>query len=110
MGSKQEQHNSSVNQIMTAIFTHEEITMDFYSCEEAITRLNDYLDHELTADERTDVMKHLQICQPCLERFRFEEVLLTQIRQRGVATVAPHSLRQRLGSALRVFLQQSDGH
>ena len=36
--------------------------VDIYSCEEALKRLNDYLDHELNDDERTVVVKHLEIC------------------------------------------------
>jgi len=49
---------------------------DYYSCEEAVKRLNDYLDRELTEKEREDVIKHLQICRPCLEKFSFEENLI----------------------------------
>ena len=44
---------------------------DFYSCEEAVKRLNEYLDHEMTDEERVVVLKHLEICRPCLRRFTF---------------------------------------
>ncbi len=92
------------------IFTQQEIAADFKSCSEAIDRLNDYLDHELKPEERADVMKHLQICQPCLQRFHFEETLLVQMRMRVTAMGAPNSLRQRLGTVIRNFVVQSDGH
>jgi len=71
-------------------------TFDFYSCDEAVKRLNDYLDHELTADERADVVKHLHLCKPCFERFHFEENLMVSIRTKFQAMNAPTSLRSKL--------------
>ena len=108
MGSNQNEPSNQA--VIGAIFSEQEIAFDFYSCEEAINRLNDYLDHELKPEERDDVVKHLQICQPCLARFHFEETLLVQMRARVTAMVAPHSLRQRLGSVIRNFVVQTDGH
>ena len=35
------------------------VDRDFYSCEEAVKRLNEYLDHEMTPEERVVVLKHL---------------------------------------------------
>jgi anti-sigma factor (TIGR02949 family) len=76
-------------------------TFDYYSCEEAIKRLNDYLDHELQPDERSDVLKHLQICKPCLERFHFEEGLLQSLRVRVARVTAPGHLRARIADMFR---------
>lgn len=76
------------------------ITLDFYDCEEAVKRLNDYLDHELAPEERADVVKHLQICKPCLERFHFEESLVTQLRERMKKFCCPESLKNKLGSLI----------
>src|SRR5580658_1335522 len=53
---------------------------DYYSCEEAIKRLNEYLDHQLTQEERAVVIKHLEICKPCLSRFSFEQTLIISLR------------------------------
>jgi mycothiol system anti-sigma-R factor len=86
---------------LSKMFSEEDVAFDFYSCEEAIIRLNDYLDHELNTAERADVVKHLQICKPCLERFHFEETLITQIRVKVAGFIAPKSLRERLGSIMK---------
>ena len=52
------------------------VGMDPYSCEEAVKRLNEYLDHELSDAERVIVVKHLEICRSCLGRFMFEQTLV----------------------------------
>ena len=108
MGSIQNEPSNQAS--MATIFSKQEIEFNFRSCEEAINKLNDYLDHELQPEERADVVKHLQICQPCLARFHFEETLLVQMRARVTAVIAPQALRQRLGSVIRNFVVQSDGH
>ncbi len=77
------------------------IGMDPYSCEEAIKRLNEYLDHELSESERVVVLKHLAICKPCLGRFTFEQTLIVSLRQKLTHLRAPSTLRDRLSSLLR---------
>jgi mycothiol system anti-sigma-R factor len=74
---------------------------DFYSCEEAIKRLNEYLDSELDSAEKADVIKHLQICEPCLERFSFEKTLITIMRKKMCGSVAPLQLKQRLAALMK---------
>ena len=75
--------------------------IDFYSCEEALNRLNDYLDRELNETERLVVMKHLEICKPCFSRFSFEQTLVISLRQKIVALEAPERVRKRLREILR---------
>lgn len=74
---------------------------DIYSCEEALRRLNDYLDHELTPDERVVVMQHLEICKPCFRRFSFEQTLIVSLRQKLTHVRAPETLRAKLHILLR---------
>lgn len=78
------------------------IAFDFYSCEECIKRLNDYLDHELSPEERADVVKHLSLCKPCLERFSFEESLVVSLREKVTRFVcAPAELRAKLAKIIK---------
>lgn len=77
------------------------VGMDPYSCEECIKRLNDYLDHELSEGERGVVLKHLEICKPCLGRFTFEQTLMVSLRQKITFIRAPETLREKLHSLLR---------
>jgi len=76
-------------------------SVDIYSCEEALKRLNEYLDHELNESERTVVIKHLEICKPCLSRFTFEQNLIVSIRQKLCGMAAPQPLKERLKGLLR---------
>lgn len=82
--------------------------MDFYSCEEAIKRLDEYLDHELNETERTVVMKHLEICKPCFSRFSFEQTLVVSLRQRIAALAAPQAIREKLRCLLRTEKNRTD--
>jgi len=63
------------------------------NCKEAVKRLNQYLDRELSDDEQRIVRQHLEHCPPCLDLFRFEENVLTFIGERCRQTMAPSSLR-----------------
>lgn len=74
---------------------------DFYSCEEAIKRLNEYLDHQLNDEERVVVIKHLEICKPCLSRFTFEQELIVSIRQKLCSMGMPQNLKDKLKGLLR---------
>ena len=77
------------------------LNVDYYSCEEAVKRLNEYLDHEMTAEERVVVLKHLEICRPCLKRFSFEQTLVISLRQKALLLCAPSTLREKLHGLLR---------
>jgi len=74
---------------------------DIYSCEVALRRLNDYLDHELTPDERVVVIQHLEICKPCFKRFSFEQTLIVSLREKLTHLRAPEMLRAKLHILLR---------
>jgi mycothiol system anti-sigma-R factor len=76
------------------------VGMDPYSCQEAIQRLNDFLDHELSESERVIVLKHLEICKSCLGRFTFEETLVVSLRQKVMHMHAPETLKQKLHAIL----------
>ena len=77
------------------------VGFDPYECEEAIKRLNDFLDHQLTEGERAVVVKHLEICRPCLRRFTFEQTLIISLRQKVTQVCAPQGLKDKLHSLLR---------
>jgi len=48
-------------------------------CREAIARLDEYMDREITPDERARLEKHLRLCDHCTEEFdlrsRAQEIL-----------------------------------
>ncbi len=87
-------------EVVTSTVEHTQV-FDFYSCEEAIKRLDEFLDHELSPDERGDVMNHLQLCRPCFDRFDFEQVLMGSLRDKMSRITAPINLKDRLKDLLQ---------
>lgn len=74
---------------------------DFYSCEAAVKRLNEYLDQQLDEREKLVVLRHLEICRPCFRRFTFERTLVVSLRQKVSAMVIPPALQTKLHGLLR---------
>ena len=76
------------------------MTHDEGSCTEAIHRLYEYLDGELTPALRMVIQQHLDDCLPCLEAFDFEAELRSIVAQKCRDTV-PDGLRLRIVEALQ---------
>jgi anti-sigma factor (TIGR02949 family) len=68
-------------------------------CEEM---MQPYLDHTLTEAERLEAEHHLDECEWCRRRYRFEESLRVYVRQ-VVAEPMPDELKAKL-AALRIPL------
>ena len=68
-------------------------------CEEM---MQPYLDHVLTEAERVEAESHLDECEYCRRRYRFEESLRVYVRKATDEQMRPE-LRQKL-SALRIPL------
>jgi anti-sigma factor (TIGR02949 family) len=68
-------------------------------CEEM---MQPYLDHILTEAERAEAEHHLDECEWCRRRYRFEESLRVYVRQ-AVSEAMPVELKQKLAS-LRIPL------
>lgn len=75
-------------------------TVDRYTCVEVFSRLNDYLDRELSEEEMALVREHLAVCAVCASEFAFEERLLVQIRGTLPRIAAPPDLVQNVLRAL----------
>jgi anti-sigma factor RsiW len=68
-------------------------------CEEM---MQPYLDHLLTEEERVEAESHLDECEQCRRRYRFEESLRVYVRQ-ATSEVMSAELRVKL-STLRIEL------
>jgi anti-sigma factor RsiW len=68
-------------------------------CEEM---MQPYLDHTLTEAERVEAEGHLDECDWCRRRYRFEESLRVYVRQASTETMSA-GLKQKL-AALRIPL------
>lgn len=65
-------------------------------CREAMHRLYQFLDRELSEEDQEVVRAHLHHCPPCQDVFRFEENVLTFIGETCRKTAAPPSLHDRV--------------
>jgi anti-sigma factor (TIGR02949 family) len=72
------------------------MTLDRYTCLETVRRLDDYLDRELSAVERHEVERHLETCDRCLQRFRFEAAVIDELRTKVRRVHVPAELEERL--------------
>ena len=68
-------------------------------CNETLRELYQFLDGEITDEDRTHIQQHLDDCSPCLAAFDFEAELRQVVRNRCVDTV-PESLRARIAQAI----------
>ena len=75
--------------------------LDRYTCLETVRRLDDYLDRELSDKERREVERHLETCDRCLGRFRFEGGVLDELKTKLRRVKTPDTLAARLRKALR---------
>ena len=72
-----------------------------YTCEEAFRRLDDYLDHELSAEEMVLVREHLEICAGCAREFNFESSVLKGVGQKLQQIDLPDTLQARILALLK---------
>ncbi len=84
----------------------ETVPVAYSECQEAVRRLTEWLDKELSPAEEARVQQHLNHCRGCFARFHFEETLLHTIRTRVETLRAPAGLRDRILSL--IGLRDSD--
>ena len=83
--------------------------LDRYTCEEALRRLEDFLDRELAPEEMRRVQAHLDTCAACTSQFRFEDRVLEGLREKVRRIDLPESLRDRIARRLDEERRASNG-
>lgn len=68
-------------------------------CNQTLREIYQFLDGELTEDDRDNIAQHLHDCSPCLEAYDFEAELKAVVRNRCTDRV-PESLRTRIAQAI----------
>jgi len=74
--------------------------IDPLTCREAVARLDDYVDRELSEAEMGRVREHLETCEACAGHFRAEEQLLHQVREKVRRIAVPGGLMERIQKRL----------
>ena len=70
-------------------------------CEEVARRLHSFLDRELDEGEIAEVQAHLDECEECHSKFRFEASFKRLLATHSSDQAASPSLRERLSNRLR---------
>jgi anti-sigma factor (TIGR02949 family) len=83
--------------------------LDRCTCEEALRRLEDFLDRELAPEEMRRVQVHLDTCAACTSQYRFEAQLLDGLREKIRRISLPGELRERISRRLDEERRASNG-
>ena len=78
-------------------------------CDEAEERLHRFLDRELEGAEIAEVQAHLQNCEECRSKFRFEDSFKKLVLTHSSDQRAPAGLRERLAQRARLEKDANDG-
>ena len=71
-------------------------------CKDAVERLYEFLDGELTSEKRTSISNHIDACGHCLDAYEFHTELKIVISKK-CHTDLPVGLRDRVFDALRAL-------
>ena len=74
--------------------------LSLYTCNDALKRLNDYLDRELTPRETKSLERHLKMCLECSKKFAFEAEVIKQVRSKLKKVELPEGLMAKLSQSL----------
>lgn len=71
-------------------------------CAEALERLYEYLDGELTADSAEEVRRHVEVCDACYPEVKLTTEFRDALHRAAQGQpVCPDSLRRKVGRLLR---------
>jgi len=76
-------------------------------CEDAMRKLWDFLDGELSEDEQEALKKHLEVCRRCYPAYDFQKAYLNYTRRLATQEQAPPELRRRL--FMRLLAEETVG-
>ena len=68
-------------------------TMSDSDCSEALLRVYEYLDGEMSTDDCRKIQAHLDDCGPCLRQYNLDQALKAVIKRSCACEEAPMELR-----------------
>ena len=85
----------------------EPISVD--SCEDVLSHVFEFLDHETGDARRAQISEHLEDCSPCLREFGIEQEFKALVRRRCGGDAPPSGLRERIKIQLTSVSFEEDG-
>jgi anti-sigma factor (TIGR02949 family) len=71
-------------------------------CQAVIDRLFDYIDGELTEENKLALKNHLDLCKQCFDRIQFEFILREKMKNK-THVCCPEKLRRRIQILIEQF-------
>lgn len=75
------------------------MTHTLINCEQALERMFEYIDHELSPEERESMQEHLHTCKSCFSRAEFERRLKQKLSR--LRDEAEPAARERLEKLIK---------
>jgi len=82
---------------------------DITSCDDVLSHVFEFLDHETDDARRAVIAEHLEDCSPCLRQFGIEQEFKALVRRRCGGDPTPVGLRDRIKVQLTTVSFEEDG-
>jgi mycothiol system anti-sigma-R factor len=79
------------------------------SCDDVLSHVFEFLDHETDDARRAVIAEHLEDCSPCLRQFGIEQEFKALVRRRCGGDPPPMGLRDRIKVQLTSVSFEEDG-
>ncbi len=88
---------------------HDEDAVQIDSCDDVLSHVFEFLDHETDDARRAVIAEHLEDCSPCLRQFGIEQEFKALVRRRCGGDAPPVGLRDRIKMQLTTVSFEEDG-
>ncbi len=88
---------------------HEGHDLEMTSCDDVLSHVFEFLDHETDDRRRAVIAEHLEDCSPCLRQFGIEQEFKALVRRRCGGDPTPLGLRDRIKMQLTSVSFEEDG-
>jgi mycothiol system anti-sigma-R factor len=88
---------------------HEGEPIEIHSCDDVLSHVFEFLDHETDDARRAVIAEHLDDCSSCLRQFGIEQEFKALVRRRCGGDSPPPGLRERIKLQLTTVSFEEDG-
>ena len=88
---------------------HEGEPIEIHSCDDVLSHVFEFLDHETDDSRRALIAEHLEDCSSCLRQFGIEAEFKALVRRRCGGDVPPPGLKERIKLQLTTVSFEEDG-
>jgi mycothiol system anti-sigma-R factor len=83
--------------------------IEIHSCDDVLSHVFEFLDHETGDARRAQIAEHLEGCSSCLREFGIEQEFKALVRRRCGGDAPPSGLRERIKLQLTTVSFEEDG-